>query len=57
MLTRSLLALTSVVHLLRPAIAFLIRHGVAYPAFAAAAKEMFCNRRAMSSSMRASRST
>ncbi len=41
MLTRSLLALTSVVHLLRPAIAFLIRHGVAYPAFAAAAKEMF----------------
>ncbi|HPK32231.1 MAG TPA: DUF6502 family protein [Ottowia sp.] len=41
MLNRSLLALTSVVHLLRPAIAFLIRNGVAYPAFAAAAKELF----------------
>jgi hypothetical protein len=39
--TRSDLALAAVLQVLRPLVRFLLRHGVAYPAFAAALKRVF----------------
>jgi hypothetical protein len=39
--SRSALVLASVLRLLRPAVRLLLRHGVAYPAFAAALKQVF----------------
>jgi len=41
MATRSATALNAVLRLLKPAVALLLRHGVAYPAFAAALKPVF----------------
>ena len=38
---RSNIVLNSVLHLLRPAVRLMLRHGVAYPAFAAALKQVF----------------
>jgi hypothetical protein len=38
---RSSIILNSVLHLLRPAVRLMLRHGVAYPAFAAALKQVF----------------
>ena len=40
---RSNLVLNSVLHLLRPAVRLMLRHGVAYPTFAAALKTVFLN--------------
>lgn len=40
---RSNLVLNSVLHLLKPAVRLMLRHGVAYPAFAAALKQVFLN--------------
>ena len=40
---RSSLVLNSVLHLLKPAVRLMLRHGVAYPAFAAALKQVFLN--------------
>lgn len=39
--SRSSIVLTSVLRLLRPAVRLLLRHGVAYPSFAAALKQVF----------------
>ena len=39
--TRSAIALAAVLHVMRPLARFLLRHGVAYPAFAAALKRVF----------------
>jgi hypothetical protein len=39
--SRSAIVLAAVLHLLRPAARLLLRHGVAYPAFAAALKQVF----------------
>ena len=41
MTDRSNLILNSVLHLMRPAVRLMLRHGVAYPAFAAALKQVF----------------
>ncbi len=41
MATRSTTVLNAVLHLMRPAAVLLLRHGVAYPAFAAALKTVF----------------
>lgn len=38
---RSNIVLTSILHLLRPAVRLMLRHGVAYPAFASALKQVF----------------
>jgi hypothetical protein len=38
---RSTIILNSVLHMLRPAVRLMLRHGVAYPAFAAALKQVF----------------
>ena len=38
---RSNIVLNSILHLLRPAVRLMLRHGVAYPAFAAALKQVF----------------
>ena len=38
---RSNIILNSVLHMLRPAVRLMLRHGVAYPAFAAALKQVF----------------
>lgn len=43
MTDRSNLILNSVLHLMRPAVRLMLRHGVAYPAFAAALKQVFLN--------------
>ena len=41
MTARSTIILNSVLHLLKPAVRLMLRHGVAYPAFAAALKQVF----------------
>ena len=41
MTDRSNLLLNSVLHMMRPAVRLMLRHGVAYPAFAAALKQVF----------------
>lgn len=41
MIDRSNIILNSVLHMLRPAVRLMLRHGVAYPAFAAALKQVF----------------
>ena len=41
MTARSSVILSSVLHLLKPAVRLMLRHGVAYPAFAAALKQVF----------------
>jgi Family of unknown function (DUF6502) len=43
MTDRSNIILSSVLNLLRPAVRLMLRHGVAYPAFAAALKQVFLN--------------